>query len=69
MNFIDCLLKFNEASARNPKMADATTKINDSSMNSIDFIDFEAKMVAPGTLVVSLKRKWCSSGTNSLKSA
>ena len=34
MNFINLLLKFNEASARKAKIADATTKINDSSMNS-----------------------------------
>ena len=51
MNSIDNLLKFGEASACNPKMANATAKNADSFRNSIENIDFEATMAAPGGAV------------------
>ena len=49
-------MKFREASSGNPKMVDASAKVDDSSTNSIENIDFEATTAAQGVLLVSWKR-------------
>ena len=48
-------------------MVDATTKVDDSSTNSIENIDFEATTAAQGCALSFLETGVCSSGTNSLK--
>ena len=60
-------MKFREASSGNPKMVDASTKVDDSSTNSIENIDFEATTAAEGCALSFLETGVCSSGTNSLK--
>ena len=65
--FLWFCMKFREASSRNPKMVDASTKIDDSSTNSIENIDFEATTSAEGCALSFLETGVCSSGTNSLK--
>ena len=60
-------MKFREASSRKPKMVDASTKVDDSSTNSIENIDFEATTAAEGCALSFLETGVCSSGTNSLK--
>ena len=67
MNSNDFCMKLREASSRKPKMIDASTKVDDSSTNSIENIDFEATSAAEGCALSFLETGVCSSGTNSLK--